>query len=184
MRKAVFIVGMLLSLCVIANAQDAPKVEIFGGYSYLRADDADELDLHGWNASAAVNFKKCAGIVADFSGHYDDIRVSPTVKVDLNSHLFLIGPRFTYRNHKVLSPFGHVLVGAARSRAKTSTPIGNVEVTDTAFALAAGGGLDIVVHPRVALRLFQADYILTRFDDDSQHNFRVSTGLVLRLGSQ
>jgi hypothetical protein len=30
--------------------------------------------------------------------------------------------------------------------------------------------------------LFQTDYVLTRFDDDNQHNFRVSTGLVLRLG--
>ena len=185
MRKLFFVAALLLILPLAAQAQDAPKAEIFGGYSYLRADDdADGQDLHGWNASAAINFAKYAGIVADFSGHYDTITLAPGARADLSAYLFLVGPRFTYREHKVLEPFGHVLLGAARSHITPISPLGRIRINDSAFALAVGGGLDAKVHSNLAIRLFQADYVLTRFNDDSQHNFRLSTGLVLRLGEQ
>jgi len=181
MRKLFFIAALLLALPLIAQAQDAPRVEIFGGYSYLRADDDDGgLDLHGWNASTAVNLNKWVGIAADFSGHYGDVTILPGSKADVSGYLFLVGPRFSYRKHKVLTPFGHVLLGAARQHISYA----GLKDSDSAFALAIGGGLDATVHPNVAIRLFQTDYVLTRFNDDSQHNFRVSTGLVLRLGTQ
>jgi opacity protein-like surface antigen len=184
MRKLFFMV-LLLAMPFAAQAQDAPKAEIFGGYSYLHADDDNGgLDLHGWNASAAVNFKKWGGIVADFSGHYDTTTLSPGVRADLSAYLFLVGPRFTYREHKVLQPFGHVLLGAARSYVKTDTTVGRISVNDSAFAMAIGGGLDAKIIDNLAIRLFQADYVLTRFNDQTQNNFRLSTGLVLRLGSQ
>src|SRR5262249_13247911 len=115
MRKLFFIATLLLALPLVAQAQDTPKAEIFGGYSYLRfnPDGIDDgLDLHGWNASAAVNFTSYAGIVADFSGHYGDITFTAG-SVDLSGYLFLVGPRFSYRKHKILTPFGHVLLGAA-----------------------------------------------------------------------
>ena len=185
MRKLFFIAALLLALPLIAQAQDAPKVEIFGGYSYLRADDDDGgIDLHGWNASTAVNINKWVGIVADFSGHYGDVTVGPGPKADVSGYLFLVGPRFSYRGHKVLTPFGHVLLGAARQNFSLRTASGTLKSDDAAFAMAIGGGLDATVHPNLAIRLFQTDYVLTRFNDDSQHNFRISTGLVLRLGSQ
>ncbi len=185
MRKLFLLAALVLILPLTGLAQKAPKAEIFGGYSYLHADDDDDgLDLHGWNASAAINFTKYAGIVADFSGHYDTATLSPGVRADLSAYLFLVGPRFTYREHKVLQPFGHVLLGAARSHTSTFGTLGRVKFDDSAFAMAVGGGLDAKVHDRLAVRLFQADYVLTRFNDDSQHNFRLSTGLVLRLGSQ
>lgn len=185
MRKLFFIAALLLALPLIAQAQDAPKVEVFGGYSYLRADDYfninnDGIDLHGWNASTAVNINKWVGIAADFSGHYGDITILPGSKADISGYLFLIGPRFSYRKHKVLTPFGHVLLGAARLH---TSYLGSKN-SDAAFAMAVGGGLDATVHPNLAIRLFQTDYVLTRFNDDSQHNFRLSTGLVLRLGTQ
>lgn len=185
MRKLFFIAALLLALPLIAQAQEAPKVEIFGGYSYLRADDDDGgIDLHGWNTSTAVNINRWAGIAADFSGHYGETTVAPGVKADLSGYLFLVGPRFSYRKHKVLTPFGHILLGAARQYASVRTASGKISSDDAAFAMAIGGGLDATVHPNVAIRLFQTDYVLTRFGDDTQHNFRLSTGLVLRLGTQ
>ncbi|MEO6726525.1 MAG: outer membrane beta-barrel protein [Blastocatellia bacterium] len=186
MRKLFFIAALLLALPLITQAQDAPRVEIFGGYSYLRADDDNGgIDLHGWNASTAVNINKWVGIAADFSGHYGEASVfSLTNKADVSGYLFLVGPRFSYRKHKVLTPFGHVLLGAARQNVSVRTASGRLKSDDAAFALAIGGGLDATVHPNLAIRLFQTDYVLTRFNDDSQHNFRISTGLVLRLGTQ
>ncbi|MBL8169127.1 MAG: porin family protein [Acidobacteria bacterium] len=188
MRKLLFIAAlMMFALPLLAQAQDKPRAEIFGGYSYLRADDdVDGLDLHGWNASGAINFNKWLGVVSDFSGHYGDVTISPTLgKADLSTYLFLAGPRFTYRGNERVTPFGHILFGAARSHVDFFDVVGNrVRVRDTAFAMAVGGGLDVKVVDALAIRLFQADYVLTRFNDDNQNNFRLSTGLVLRLGKQ
>lgn len=219
MRKLFFTAAVLLALPLFAQAQDAPKVEIFGGYSYLRANsEGDGLDLHGWNASAAVNFTKWAGIVADFSGHYGDVTVAPGVSPDVSTYLFLLGPRFSYRKHNVLTPFGHVLLGVSRLHTSYNAFGTRIRDRDSSFAMAIGGGLDAKVHKNLAIRLFQADYVLTTFDqtlvdpitrqpvrdaqgnyfcgigglrgrtssscDDIQHNFRLSTGLVLRLGEQ
>jgi hypothetical protein len=192
MRRLLFATVVVLLSCLTAGAQDYPKAEVFGGYSYFRADGGD--NLHGWNASVAGNVNKWFGLAADFSGHYGQnfLRVTtPAGFVDAESnnniHNFLFGPRFSYREHSTLEGFAHVLIGGSRSHvdASVSTPgfSTQVDATDTAFAAAVGGGLDAKFHKRVAWRVFQADYVLTRFGDENQHNFRVSTGLVLRLGS-
>lgn len=188
MRKLLFVASLLCLLPLAAYAQDKPKVEIFGGYSYLRTDDdffVDNLDLHGWNASVTGNLNKWFGVKADFSGHYGDLDISPGIRADINGYLFLVGPQFAYRKNDVWQPFGHVLVGGARSHASIPTTAGRRRVTDTSFALVVGGGLDAHIAKNLAIRLFQTDYVLTTFDDlsdDRQHNFRLSTGLVLRLG--
>ncbi|NOT63349.1 MAG: putative porin, partial [Acidobacteria bacterium] len=41
MRKLLLTVSLLLALPLVALAQDAPKVEVFGGYPYLNPDDGD-----------------------------------------------------------------------------------------------------------------------------------------------
>lgn len=56
-----------------------------------------------------------------------------------------------------------------------------------AFAWGVGGGLDINVNDRFGFRLFQADYLNTRadgFGGKPINNFRLSTGVVFRLGSK
>ena len=181
MRKLLWVLGLFLLVSAPTMAQDAPRVEIFGGYSYLRADRGDNgINLNGWNAAVAGNINKWFGVVGDFSGHYGSIDLAPTVKLDVNSHLFLAGPRFSCRKHERVTPFAHVLLGGARDEFSAQ----GLSESSIAFAAAMGGGLDVKVSDRVALRLFQADYVLTRFNDDSQHNFRLSTGLVIRLGNR
>jgi hypothetical protein len=56
-----------------------------------------------------------------------------------------------------------------------------------AFAWAVGGGVDVSVNERFAVRLFQADYINTRtdgFSGKAVNNARISGGLVFRFGSK
>ncbi len=187
MRKLLLLAVLMLALPILAQAQESPRTEIFGGYSYLRADDegADlDLDLHGWNVSFNQNLVKWAGIKADFSGHYGDLTLVPGLGADLSAHLFLVGPQFTLPNSKRVSPYVHALFGVMRTDLTFFDPTGKVSQRDSAFAMALGGGVDIKVVDKLAVRLFQADYVLTRFNDDNQNNFRVSTGLVLRLGEQ
>jgi hypothetical protein len=59
--------GLLLTLTSAAVAQDVPKAEVFGGYSYASADVllGQRANLNGWNASAAVNLNRWFGLVTD-----------------------------------------------------------------------------------------------------------------------
>ena len=187
MKKLWLIVGMLCLLSWPLKAQEAPKVEVFGGYSYLRADTDPRSNANGWSASLAANVNRYFGLAADFSGHYGSqtLNLSGTqAKVDGSAHTFLFGPRFSYRKHERVTPFAHVLLGGVRD--KIAGRIGSISIseTDTAFGLALGGGLDVQLHRHVALRLIQADYLLTRFNGETQNNARLSIGLVFRFGSR
>ena len=79
-----------------AFAQDTPRAEVFGGYSYLHIDTqgvtgstldalcnntfgtgtcpAGTFQVHnafnGWNGSVQANVNRWLGVAADFSGHY------------------------------------------------------------------------------------------------------------------
>lgn len=173
--------AMLILLPLTAAAQETPKVEIFGGYSYLRVDDnLDGVNLHGWNASVAGNVNRWFGLVGDFSGHYGSPTVGGVTVDGAKAHLFLFGPQISKRGEK-WTVFARTLVGGAHA---SSNAAGFFSTAETALAVAIGGGVDVNVNKTVAIRLFQADYVLTRFADESQHNFRLSTGLVLRLGNK
>jgi hypothetical protein len=56
--------------------------------------------------------------------------------------------------------------------------------------MTAGGGLDIRVHPHFAIRIVQAEYLMTRFTnlntgaDATQNDMRLSSGLVFRFGGR
>jgi outer membrane protein OmpA-like peptidoglycan-associated protein/opacity protein-like surface antigen len=182
-----------------------PKVEWFLGYSLWHAMPIEFSNrmayLHGGSTSIAYNFNRNIGLVADFGG-YDNSRLTlftPTASQTFNSngsaYTYVFGPRFSYRLER-LTPYFQTLVGGAHaspvtisgcSGAPTCTPLGS----DNAFAYMLGGGLDIKVNRHVALRLFQADFLLTHFRNPFspdglqrgwQENARISTGVVFRFG--
>jgi hypothetical protein len=64
-----------------------------------------------------------------------------------------------------------------------------VKAGENGFAMAIGGGLDVPFHRHFALRVVQADYLLTRFDSVTgspakQNSARISAGVVIRFGGQ
>jgi hypothetical protein len=196
MRNCCFLLVLVLLLPIRAAAQETPKAELFGGYSYFHADSRG--DLHGWHAAFNVNLNSWFGLGVDASGHYDSQSFGtsfqipgfpPTLareELSTNLHTVLIGPRFSYRRHKQLTPFGHVLIGLSRMREESETEFGDFgsssfSASSTAFAAAIGGGLDVSINRRFALRLAQADYLITRFNGFTQHNARLSTGIVVRF---
>ena len=185
-KRAGLAIFVLIVLSVSLEAADAPRAELFGGYSFLHAGDVGE-NAHGWNASVAGNVSSWFGLVADVSGHYTS--ASATVPqlgqftANGDTLFFLFGPRLTLRRAGPVEPFVQTLVGAARFEASAGAPlVGSVGVSDTGLAASIGGGLDVGVGPWVAFRMLQVDYIYTRFLDESQNNLRISVGLVLRFG--
>jgi hypothetical protein len=188
MQKLFLFAALAIALPVIAQAQEAPRTEIFGGYSYMRLEDAgidgQDRDLNGYNVSGAVTvFKKYLSLKVDVSGHFGDLLVNTIPRIDQGQTLFLAGPQFTLRKNGMFQPFAHVLFGAVRQKLEADAI--NLDLTDTGFALAAGGGVDVrtPLGKKAAVRLFQADYVRTRLNDTTFGNLRVSTGVVVRLGT-
>jgi hypothetical protein len=113
------------------------------------------------------NFKHVLGITGDFSGVYNSRRGSSSV------YTYTVGPVLTARL-PVVQPFVHALFGGA-----TATGSG---VNSNAFAMLVGGGLDIGFRKGIGFRLVQADWLMTKFGDQTQENQgRVSAGIVIKF---
>ena len=180
---ATMVVCLFVSASVLAA--ELPKAEVFGGYSLSRMPSSWTNNLNGWNASVSGNLSGWFGLAGDFSGYY----ASPEVRIlslnipigpEQSKHMYLLGPRFTYRGFGRIVPFTHVLVGRVHS---SSGLFGFDYSNSSAFAAAVGGGLDIPLGKTIAIRAIQADYLMTRFDQGGQNNARVSAGIVFRFGN-
>jgi len=177
LRILVLVTSILLVLSCFAVAQDNPKAEIFGGYQYLRANTGvsgvDSINLNGWNASVNGFFTKNFGISADFSGIYGSPFGAST-----SFYTYMFGPIVRFPNSSKIQPFAHALFGASHGSVSAS---GLGSTSDNGFAWAAGGGVDVNVNHRFAVRLAQADYLMTTFSNTNQNNFRYSAGVVFKF---
>ncbi|HLG15843.1 MAG TPA: hypothetical protein VJH03_15260 [Blastocatellia bacterium] len=173
MKRLLLSIAVLMVAAVPALAQETyPKAEIFGGYSYLNAVVVERESLHGWGASFAGNLGPRVGLVAEFSGHYGKVRTA-SVELDSSAYTFLFGPRFSARTRS-LTAFGHALVGGATVRIEGAS--------DTGLAVGLGGGLDVVGNKNFGLRIIQVDYLPIRLGGEWNHNIRLQTGVIIKLG--
>jgi outer membrane protein OmpA-like peptidoglycan-associated protein/opacity protein-like surface antigen len=181
-----------------------PRAELFAGYSYLRAvpapADGNRLVwMNGGSTSLAYNLNRYLGIVGDFGAYTNsEIRFQGgyvgTVDVDnanVGAFSYLFGPRISFRNHGRITPFVQALFGGMHANEVTlshCTTNCMLLPSENAFAWTAGGGLDIKVRRHFAIRLIQAEYLMTRFQDystgttASQNDMRLSSGIVFRFG--
>lgn len=165
---------LVLAVSLASFGQETPKAEIFGGYSPKIQDGMDVAN--GWDASVTGNLNRWLGVTADFSGYYR----SSDMGASQRTHNFLFGPRLTYRKASKITPFAQVLFGIARQRVETSSG----RITDNGFAMTTGGGLDYNLNQHLAVRLVQADYLLTRIGGSQQNSSRLAFGVVLKLGKK
>ena len=175
-RKALSITCLVLYASIGVFAQEVPKVEVFGGYSWAGGN------FHGWNTSVTSNVNDWFGLVADFSGHYGSEQEGP-VRIDQNAHSFLFGPRISRRG-KRLTPFGYALFGATRFHESASFLGQRFSASDTGFSSAFGGGLDVRVAKHVSIRTFQLDYFRPKFFGETHNRGRLAFGIVVDFGKR
>jgi hypothetical protein len=162
MQKLALLVVLLLVLALVSLPAVAQKAELYGGYQFTHLRPA--YNASGWNASLTGNFPHVLGITADFSGAY---------KESVDFHTFTVGPVLTARL-PVVQPFVHALFGGA-----TLSGFGE---SNTGFAMILGGGMDIGFRKGIGIRIFQVDWISTRFNGNtSNSNGRGSAGIVLKF---
>ena len=192
MRLFASIYILAFAVLLFATPSRAQSIEVFGGYSYVRArvtftqtilcpvpgcptgTNTQNLNLSGWEAGGAIKILGPLALVADFS------RTSGSFQ-GANVHLqtYLAGPQLRFPGR--ISPFAHFLVGAAHESVDTSAGSLTFGPTQSAFATALGGGIDLKVLPLISIRPIQIDYLLTHFNSSTQNQPRVSAGIVLHF---
>ena len=206
MKRIVYALLLLSFFAAPGLAQEVIPWEVFGGYSFQRADAREYfisrsapaviytarhhyVNMNGWEFSVTENVNRWFGGTLDISGYYK----SPTIgSVTTTDHIYTIlyGPRFTFpkasgnaapaRLISASVPFAHILFGGAQTSATVGPP--GPHASDFSFAMAIGGGLDWPLTPNVDMRVLQLDYLRTNALATSQNNYRATAGIVLRLG--
>jgi opacity protein-like surface antigen len=170
------------------QAQEPPKFDLFGGYSYMYGNvvvTGQGINLNGGGGSFAYNYNKWLGLVFDLTANYQG-NVASTGR-NLNVTTYLFGPRISWRKNEKLTPFGQILLGGGHGGGTLYTAGPSPLGTQNAFAMTLGGGVDWKVQPSISVRLFDAEYLRTQFNNGvnfSQNSFRFSTGVVFHFGKR
>lgn len=215
MRKLFVVAGLLLLAGGAAIAQDFPKVETSPAFMYIRMSPnltnsftvdgttitgSQGINCAGAGGTLAYNFTSLIGMAADMGGckvFSNAYGLGNTINGSLFTYLF--GPRLTLRNSSKFQPFFELNFGGTRvslkckNSASTCLDVaGAGTYTKNAFAMTVGGGFDVKMNKKIALRLIQAEYLYTRFgnncslavcsNNNNQNSFRLKSGVVISWG--
>jgi opacity protein-like surface antigen len=202
--KRFFLLLLIALICApaaFAQGKDYSFYEFYVGYAYERADNnADALSkngktkingttvnfaseknsYNGFQAEFNQNVTRHIGIVTSLSGTYKtedyvDIKTGKSFNARVQRYDLMIGPRYNWRGDRV-TPFANALFGISHIRAAFD----DKTRSDTAFAMAFGGGLDVHASDHVDVRVIQVDYLPTFFNGKRQDGFRAGAGLKIK----
>jgi hypothetical protein len=173
----------LLGVCVSAQVAIQPKDEVFGGYSWLNPNGRVDFGYKvqsidkGFDISNVYYFPEAhnLGVLVDGSGHFGSSR---------NAQVGYILGGLQYKYHTdTFSPFVRAFVGTSY----INPPLTKAEWN---AALGAGGGFDLNITHKFAIRLAQVDYIYTNyspkfsgFSSTQWNSIRLAAGIVVNLGT-
>jgi opacity protein-like surface antigen len=191
-------VALLLALSSDAIAQDHPKFEVAGGYSYLNFHPGLSVitsqNLNGGGGAFVFN-THAIGIKADFMGYslgttgwtkkLMDAGYPVTGQASGNLFTYMFGPQIKM-HHGRFQPFGEGLFGAAHSNGfaqilrcisvdnptacQLSSTSTSGSSSNNSFAMEWGGGLDIKMAHHVQFRPVEVDYLYTEFHSNRLSN--------------
>jgi hypothetical protein len=177
-----------LLLPMSAGAQQFPRLELFAGFSYSNFNLGPQTaafaptghNYYGGDVTLSVNPKRYLRLLLFDIGAQQGHSV---FSEGIGNAQVLFGPQFVLRRPRV-NVFAHTLFGL------TNTHLGGCgfggpctvhRQNRTNFALGFGGGVDLNLSRRFAVRLVQTDFIPARLAGQWENNFRISTGVVLRF---
>ena len=199
MRKALFTALFFVFCAPLAFAQgDFQRGEFGVMYSHNLVDtdgafsndpnDTGRDGFNGVNIDAGYNFSRYFGAKVDFSYHKKSnsltVPAAGTFNVDGKLTQFMGGVKI--QDNAVdtkVRPFAQLLLGVGRVEVEasgTGIPAG-FGVSETGFAAAVGGGLDIRVHKNVDIRAIKVEYNPVRIEGETGNNIRLGVGLNFRF---
>jgi opacity protein-like surface antigen len=201
MRKALFMALFFVCCAPLAFGQDEFKRGEFGVmFSHNRVDtdgafnpdpaDTGRDGFHGVNIDAGYNFTRYVGAKADFSYHTKSTRIGvptappggATIELDGRLTQFMGGIKLQDNSTETrVRPFVQALVGVGHVNVESDSIIGNFDQSETGFAAAVGGGLDIRIHRNVDFRAIKVEYNPVRIEGETGNNIRLGVGLNFRF---
>ena len=180
-----------IPLCGQAPPSRTPgpaRLEVTLAYNALRSNTIPggsvSIWLQGGKAEFQAEFSNNLGLVGEIAGyHAHDIN---SAHEDLSLVSYLVGPRLYWRVHR-FTPFAQGLIGGVHGFDAIFPGRDNSTTAPDAFAMGAGGGVNIDLSRHLALRAFQADYFLTGLPNNStnlQNSLRIGAGIVSRFSSR
>jgi opacity protein-like surface antigen len=184
--------------------------EFFVGYAHERANNvADRLDArgsiinpngssqradfvskripyNGVTGEVVANVHRNLGLVANFAATFanttfEDALTGRQFNARVSRYTLLFGPRYNLRNSSPFIPFAHALFGVSRYHANfRNNDFTCPDTSDTAFAMALGGGLDIQATRHVDIRAIQVDYLPVFHSHGREDGLRFSAGVKIK----
>lgn len=196
LNGAIRAVAVLLFLFpVLTAAQETPKVEAIAGYSYLGLSQQPRLRfesgaLNGWKASLKFNLTYRIGLLADFSGNYGQMELTPDrltrTSVFRRQHAYMFGTEMLVLQSSRVKLNARALLGVAHTN-NTALPQGYLPIADNAFAVAFGASVDYRITNWLSYRILEPEVFVTRSGSSAtnswqQYNLRLSSGIVFTSG--
>jgi outer membrane immunogenic protein len=192
MRSILLAAALLFGGTSLAVAQESYSGDAAATYHWVHTNAGPGqcgcFGLNGAGLSGSWNVDGPWSVVVDASSEFTNNASSTGNSLTLTS--FLGGARFQLpepwlrgiRRHRP-QPFAQVLVGVAHAGG------GEAGVGDASnrFAARVGGGIDVPLGSRFALRAIQIDYFPTTFanaTNDHQNNLMISVGIVYHWSHQ
>jgi hypothetical protein len=174
--------------------------EIFGGYSYAKANPEVLLpkqNMNGWVGSVSGYANSWFGAGIEIAGQFGTLPPPSGVSapsLSFKEYSYMAGPQFRFLNMKKLQSNFKILIGGSFGqvnidKATTATQaqalgaVGYNGFNQTKFAALFAVPVDIAVNRLIALRVEPGLY-LTDFSKTKQGNFRFSVGPVFRFGAR
>jgi len=184
MRSFLVAIIFLFAGSTAALAQESYKGDAAATYQWVRANagpgECGCFGTNGGGLSGSWNFHGRWSLVADISAQTGT--GAPTAGSSLTLVSYLAGARYRipqpwFEGKHKPEPFAQLLLGAAHAGG------GVAGVADESYNFAAriGGGVDVPLNSRFALRVVQLDYYLTTFansTNDHQNNLLLGAGIV------
>jgi hypothetical protein len=202
MNRKRIVVAALCLLFAVAHRLPAQNntAEIFGGYSYAKANPEVALpkqNMHGWVASVSGYANRWFGAGVEIAGQFGTLPPPSGVTapdLSFKEYSYMAGPQFRFldmkrvqSNFKILlgGAFGQVNLASSTSAAASQAlgAAGYSGFNQTKFAALFAVPVDITVTRLIGLRVEPGLY-LTDFSKTKQSNFRFSVGPVFRFGAR
>ena len=187
-----------------SGTDDYHKNEFYVGYSNNQVDDGVHRGIHGLEGSYTRNFSRFFGVRADVSHAmkkdevngqaFDPVNGTYNFTQDYRRSVTNVLAGVQVKDNSTetrFKPFGYALAGVAHNRSSYrnfNCTSGNCPAngpalfefrsSDTGFAAALGGGLDIKLSRRFDLRAIQVDYNPIYSNSRMDNNFRIGVGIV------
>jgi outer membrane protein OmpA-like peptidoglycan-associated protein len=162
-----------------------PKFEVAGMFDYVNFSPGGgfaNFNNYGGSGSFTWNPSRWICLTEEIGGMGYTRNVNGT-SLHGDTTTFLLGPRLNLRRFDYFIPFAEFLIGGVHGGSEMTG-----DGSQSAFALAAGGGVDIALSKHIVWRFAEIDYLMTDFSGSAlggnsrQDNLRLGTGIVIRFG--